>query len=503
MRTLSTLLMGSAMALGAILPAHAQDEASVTIVLSEELDLVEPCMASRSNIGRVVLQNISETLTELDARESGLLPRLAASWEAVDEDTWRFHLQEGVSFHNGEAFDANDVKFSIERTLNPDLTCEIASKYFGGIEITTEVVNDTTIDITANPAQPILPVIMSTLTIVPDTTDATAFTRDPVGTGPYVLAEWNVGQNIILERNDGYWGETPEVQKATYVFRTDSAVAAAMVETGEADIVPNIAVQDATNPETDFSYPNSETSRFRIDMYAAPTDDRRVREALNLAIDRDAFRGTVLSPDVIPATQLVVPTTIGYNSDLQVWPYNPDRARELLAEAKADGVAVDTEIKIIGRTNIYPNGTEVAEATMQMLQDVGFNVSLQMYDVAEWENFFSKPYAEDRGPQLVQAQHDNAKGDPVFTVFFKYHSEGLQSTLADPAVDDLIARATVATGDERTALWQEVFAKINDEIISDIPLFHMVGYSRVSPRLDFQPTIATNSELQLSQISFK
>ena len=75
--------------------------------------------------------------------------------------------------------------------------------------------------------------------------------------------------------------------------------------------------------------------------------------------------------------------------------------------------------------------------------------------------------------------------------------------LRDPEVDALIAKATAATGDERTKLWQQLFSKVNTDIIADIPMFHMVGFTRVSPRLDFKPTIATNSELQLSQIGFK
>ena len=88
MRYPTTCLLGTALALTAFTPALAQEK-TVTVVLSEELDVVDPCMASRSNIGRVVLQNISETLTELDTGGGGLKPRLAASWEAVDEDTWR------------------------------------------------------------------------------------------------------------------------------------------------------------------------------------------------------------------------------------------------------------------------------------------------------------------------------------------------------------------------------------------------------------------------------
>ena len=126
-----------------------------------------------------------------------------------------------------------------------------------------------------------------------------------------------------------------------------------------------------------------------------------------------------------------------------------------------------------------------------------------MVEVAEWLEYYSKPFAEDRGPIMVMAQHDNANGDPVFSMYFKYASDGLQSGVTDPKLDAMIAEATAATGAEREALWKEAFAYIHTDQVIDVFLFHMVGFSRVNPRLDFVPTIRTNSELQLSQIGFK
>ncbi len=253
----------------------------------------------------------------------------------------------------------------------------------------------------------------------------------------------------------------------------------------------------------DFSYLNSETSSFRIDVTKPPLDDLRVRKALNLAIDRDAMIGTIFSKDVVKATQMVVPSINGYNPDLKPWPYDPAQAKELLAAAKADGVPVGNEIVIIGRLGIYPNATEHAEAVMAMLKDVGFNVKLNMLEVAEWVDTYTKPYAEDREPQLVQAQHDNNNGDAVFTVFFKYHSDGAQSVLSDPKLDQLIEHATVATGDDRKQTWQEAFRMIHEDLVPDMMMFHMVGYTRVGPRVDFTPDISTNSELQVAHVKFK
>ena len=137
-----------------------------------------------------------------------------------------------------------------------------------------------------------------------------------------------------------------------------------------------------------------------------------------------------------------------------------------------------------------------------MLQDAGFNVKLQVVEVAEWVDLYTQPFAQDRPPNLVHAMHDNNNGDAVFTAYFKYHTHGGQSALSDPRVDALIEQATVAVNPERQKLWQEMFRLVNEEIVADIPLFHMVGYTRVGPRVNFRPTISTNSEIQIGRIGF-
>ncbi len=481
--------------------ALAANPSDLTVVLSEELDVVEPCMAARSNIGRVVLQNISETVTEMVPGE-GLKPRLATQWEDQGNGTWRFHLRNDVSFSDGTRFDAKDLAHTLTRLTSGKIVCETGAKYFGGFQLTTQILDDYTIDIKTVPAQPILPLLMSTVAVVPNEAPGDKFITKPVGTGPYVFDEYARGQHIKLSANPNYWGEQPAVKKATYVFRSDSAVRAAMVQTGEADIAPNIALQDATNDKTDFSYPNSETVYLRINNGTAPLNDTRVRQALNYAIDREAFIGTILADGTLIATGITPPSTLGYDKDLKPYPYDPDKARALLKQAKADGVKVDTEITMIGRTGNFGNVLETLEALQSMFQEVGFNVTLQMYEVGEWNNFFSKPFPTDKGPMMVQAQHDNANGDPVFSMFFKYGSDGLQSGVTDAKLDKMIAKATAESGEAREALWGEAFRYIYEDA-KDVLLFHMVGFTRVGENLDFVPTIKTNNELQLSQISFK
>ena len=497
------LLYGAVLALAPLAPAWAQDaDTDVTIVLQTQPDQLDPCQSSKSQVGRVLRQNIVETITTINPEDGSVTPRLATDWEQLDDLTWRFELREDVTFHDGTPFNAEALKYSIERTLDESIDCEIRVKYFGGIDLTVTPVDEYTVDLkTADPV-PIMPTLMGTVVAMSTATPMGEITREPIGTGPYTLSEWSPGQRIVLSRWDGYWGEQPEVTSSTYVWRQESAVRAAMVAAGEADIAPNIAVQDATDPEMDFSFLNSETSRLRIDAALPPLDDRRVRLALNYATDREALQGTIFSDQVIPATQLVVPGINGHNPDLEPYPYDPERARELLEEAAADGVPVDREITIIGRYNLYPNSEESLQALQAMYDAVGIKTTLRMTEANEWFDLLFRPFAEDRPPSLFQSQHDNNNGDAVFTIFAKYHSEGGQSTIADAELDSLIDRGGAATGAERTQLYQDAFKRLHEEIVPDIMLFHMVGFTRVNPRLNFEPSISTNTEVQLSEISF-
>ena len=482
-------------------PAYAGGK-TLTVVLSEEPDIVDPCEATRSNVGRIIMQNVAETLVEIDPKDGSIKARLATSWKQTDNLTWEFNIRKGVKFHDGADLNAKTVVKSIKRALNPKYDCEARTKFFGNISVTPSVVGSHTVAIKTKTPQPIMPAMMGIMSITSPNTQEAKGERNPQGTGPYVFGKWTPGQSVTLKRFSGYWGSTPVVEDVMYVFRKESAVRAAMVKTGEADIAPNIAVQDATDPKMDFSYFNSETARLRIDMSQKPLDDIRLRKAMNLAIDLDALRGTIFAAGVVPQTQIVVPSINGHNPRLKPWPYNLAEAKKLVAAAKADGVDVGKEIVIIGRLGIYPNSTEAMEAMHAMLTEAGFNLKIKMMETAGWLNFLSRPYAEDRGPTLVQGQHDNNNGDAVFSMYNKYACEGAQSTTCDSKVEAGIKAATAATGDKRRDTWQEVQRRLHQDIVPDVQMFHMVGFSRVNPRIDFTPSIATNSQLQVSQVKF-
>lgn len=498
-----TLSKGISAALMSILlsgAAHAA-EGEIKIVLPEQPANLEPCRSIRSDIGRVINSNITEPLTNIEPEKGTIAPWLAESWEQVDELTWRIKLKSGVKFQDGADFNAEAVAKSIDRLMNPNLTCDSRSK-FGDVKLTPKAIDETTLEIITDSPVPIMPTLLGTVQIVSPNMPFDTETNAPIGTGPYSLESAN-NEQIVLARSDSYWGPKPEVTRAAYVWRGESAIRAAMVESGEADMTPSLAVQDATNPETDFAYLNSETTRMRIDAEIPPLDDVRVRKALNLAIDWTGMGEALFGQDVLRASQMVVPGVLGHNPDIKPWAFDPDQAKALVEEAKADGVPVETEIVIIGRNGFFPNSAESLEAMMSMWQDIGLNISLRQLEASDWVRYLDKPFPQGRGPTLFQQQHDNNTGDAGFTAPVMFLSEGQYSTIAVPELDEVLKKAMAATGAEREKLFQQVFLNVHDEIVADIPMYHMIGYVRVGDRLDWKPDLKTNSEVALAQIKLK
>jgi peptide/nickel transport system substrate-binding protein len=486
-----------------IVPANsAPVPGTITIVLSQQPDNLDPGNNIRNIEGSIMMRNIIETLTERNPADSSIKPRLATSWKQIDAKTWHFNLKKGVKFHDGEDFNADAVIFSIKRIYDKKISAVTRDKLFSSFKMEGTALGNHKLEIKTDTFQPLMPTMMGQLPICSPNTQMGKWTRSPIGTGPYKFVKWDAGTQIVLERFDGYWGKRPQVKKAVYVWRKESSVRASMVLTGEADLAPDIAIQDANHPTMDYSFLNSETTILRIGgAWEPPLNDRRVRMALNYAIDRNSIRGSVLSKAVVPATQIIVPNIFGHNPDLKVWPYDPQKAKQLVDEARKDGVPVDKEILLIGRIGHYPGVDELLEVVMSMYKAVGLNVKPKLIERGQYSTFQNKPYPS--GLYMIERQHDNNKGDAAFSIFYQYHCKGHTSVMCDKTVNDLIERAMGSTGEGRRSLFQAAFKRSHEEIIPDVLLFHMVGYARVGKRINFKPSMATTSEIQLEQITFK
>ena len=192
----------------------------------------------------------------------------------------------------------------------------------------------------------------------------------PVGTGPYSFVSRTPGQSIKLTRFDGYWGKSPAVKEVTYVYRVEPAVRAGMVTAGEAQMAIAIRREDATSDDRTVSYKDNRIFLARTNTYKEPFIDPRVRMAVSHAIDRDAITKALMGVTGSPWYQMLGPQVNGYipDFDKDAFKFDPKKAKELIAAAKADGHPVETEFDIVTRPDILPGGDEVVQAIAQNLE---------------------------------------------------------------------------------------------------------------------------------------
>ena len=488
--------------------AVAADDGEITLVMPGGPQTMDACQASTTNTGRIIKQNILEALTQINPTEGGAAPRLATSWEQDEDGSWIFHIREGVTFHDGTPLTNEAIIYSFERMLDPALGCDALIFAFSGVAVEVEEIDATTIRIITEPVQPILPLIVEGLPIVSLSTPRNEMTREPIGTGPYSLADWDTQTSVTLDRYDGYWGEQPDVVKATFVWREEATVRAAMVDLGEADFA--LAIGEQSVREGDIAFPTAELTRIKIANDQPPFDDVRVRMALNYALDRQALIGTILNPDLTLANQIVGPSVFGYNPEIGQYLYDPEAARRLLDEARADGVPVDRPIRMIslGGANNFANADDVRAAFISMWHQVGLEVTNETMEIGLFrESIRRENFEEGRAPTLAFSNHDNTTGDAGMSIYSKYHSGNMTADIpSDPAdaaaQDAMIERGMAAIGDERREIFQEILRLQHDVVVPEVWLYYMVNVLRLGDRISYEPNARTNTVIELADITF-
>jgi len=473
---------------------------TVRIVLPDEPPTLEPCDASLTGTGVVVRSNITEPLIERDPTSGELTPLLATSWSQTAPTTWTFTLRPGVRFSDGTPFDAAAAAFSIDRAVNSSIGCDVQGYVFGDDRLVAEAPDPSTLTVTSPAPDPIMPLRLSFVEMVPPSTAATAQVRQPIGTGPYQVASWDAGTRLALTRNPGYWGSPPGFARAEYQWRSDSSVRAAMVVNGEADIATGIAPEDGAG-ELGISFPNNETTALRIQATEPPLNDIRVRRAIGLVIDRDGIISALFNGDGAPAAQLVPNGVIGYNSSLRPEPFDPPGAKALVEAARADGVDLSVPIRLIARTGLFPRVAETTQAIQYQLSQLGLNVKIQMMDNAAGLKYQQRPFPERTGPYLLVIQHGNQAGDAAFTVDQYLRGDGYQSSYGTPEFDARIAAAEALSGQARQDALAGLFAREPEEVDQYAYLAHMRGMLARSPRVRYEPNAATGDEMRLAAMS--
>jgi peptide/nickel transport system substrate-binding protein len=448
--------------------------------------------------GHPVLRNINEALLNRDPVTNELVGELASAWEWQDERTVRFTLREGVTFHNGDPLNAEDAVFGINYTWSPENAFDIAQ--FMGSQITATVVDDLTIDVQTAEPDPLLPAILYFAPLpsarqireAPDTLPS-----EPIGTGPYRFVEWARGDHINLTAYPEWWGNADAeaalgrqaILDVEYVWRPESQVRAAQVSTGEAQIGRFLAPEDCQTTPVCKEALSVETVPLRLDTVHPTLSDIRIRQAIAHAIDTQQVVDAVFAGGEV-ATQLVGPSAAGYNAELEPTPYDPERAKALVAEAAADGIAVDAPLVVAVRRGSYPRAEELGEYVAGALTEIGLNATTEVIEHAAYQEQFVLPYDQippERG-WIGTLSHGNELMDAGLTAASWYRCDGGVASYCDPELDAMIDAANPLTGEERAAAFAEI-TRVFQEGFSVIPIVHLAFFYGTTADLVWEPRL--------------
>jgi peptide/nickel transport system substrate-binding protein len=333
-------------------------------------------------------------------QDGKLVPGLATSWKAIDSTTWELKLRPGVKFHDGSEFTAEDAVYSLDR---PALLKNSPGPFTSYTRQITgkQVVDAHTLRLkTATPYGP-LPLDLSTIFIVSKKAAAKASTEDfnsgkaLAGTGPFKFVSYKPGDSIELARNDNYWGPKPAFEKVTFRMITNDASRLAALLAGDVDAIENVPTADLARLKSQGKFTLAQRTSWRTIFWhmdqastsarditdkagkplpANPLRDARVREALSKAINRQALAERIMEGLAVPASNIVSPGILGYNSAIKPDAYDVEGAKKLLAEA---GYPNGFAITLHGPKNRYINDEKVVQAVAQFFTRIGVQAKVE------------------------------------------------------------------------------------------------------------------------------
>jgi peptide/nickel transport system substrate-binding protein len=396
------LVMFAIIATAAILlspgPGSAQGKKdSVVMGMTLEPPGLDPTNAAAAAIAEVTLYNIFETLTKVQ-EDGSVTPLLAESWQAApDLKSYTFKLRKGVKFQNGESFNAEAVKFSYERAAAPTSTNKDKTLFRSITAITTP--DPETVVISLDHPEPNLPFLLgqASASIVEPKSAATNVSK-PVGTGPYVLAAWAKGSSITLSKWPEYRNAAAiKLNKVTIRFISDPSAQVASLLSGDVDAFPRVTAarslpQFKADPRFQVLIGGSRAKTIvAINNRKKPLDDVRVRRAILAAIDRKAMIEGAVDGFGVPIGSFYTPGSLGYVDTTGINPFDPAKARKLLAEA---GVKTPLELSL----KLPPPGyaRQGGEVLAAQLAKVGIIAKIENVEWAQWlSSVFTGPHDYD------------------------------------------------------------------------------------------------------------
>lgn len=477
MKVRHTLLtaFGGLMLLGSL---QAQAESTLRIGLGADPDMLDPHLA-RTYYGRFVFAAMCDRLVDVDENLK-VVPGLATDWKwSEDGKTLTMNLRQGVTFQDGEKFDADAVKFNIDRALT--LPGSLRKSELSSIE-SVEVASPSQVIFHLKTADAAL---LSQLTdragamLAPKAAAKPDFATHPVCSGPYQFVSRVQQDRIVLKRFENYWNKAAyHFDKVVFLPIPDASVRLANLRSGDLDLTEGIAASDVKTVEADSKLALAKTTGLgyqgitfniangKVDPANPFAKDARVREAFSLAIDRDALNQVAFEGVYTPANQAFSPVS-PYHVKLPIAPRDVEKAKALLAAA---GVKTPVTVTLLVTNN--PTSQQVGQVIQAMVSEAGFNVNLQMSE------FASLLDRQQRGDYQLSLSGWSGRPDPDGSIFSFINSKGTlnDGRYSNPQVDSWLTEAR-QTNDQATR--QALYDKVVKQLQTDMPIAYLYFEPRI------------------------
>lgn len=444
-----------------------------------------------------VADMVFDKLVETDEKARNQ-PGLATEWRAVAPTTWEFRLREGVRFHNGSDFTAEDVAFTLGRLPNVPNAPSSFAAYSRPIT-RIEIVDPLTIRFHTASPYPLLPLDMTNVRIIDAQTHANATTEGfnsgalAVGTGPFRVVQHRSGDRIEFERNANYWGGAPAFARVNYRMITNDATRTAGLLAGDLDFIDQVPTTDLARLRGDNRLALSETVGLRLIFLGLdhlrgenenspfitdndgrplgrnPLKDVRVRRALSMAIDREAITTRIMDGAATPAGQFLPPGTFSHVPDVQPPRYDPDAARRLLAEA---GYPNGFRIQLNTPNDRYINDARIAQAVGGMWTRIGVRTAVE---AQTWSIFVGRAGRAEYSAHLIGWGSNPDGSHPMRNIIGTVSAErgwgaSNRGRYSNPRLDTLLAESLVELDEGRRERMLIDIQRMAAEDVAVIPL---------------------------------
>lgn len=471
-----------------VMTSLAWAQSRIVIGLQAEPVTLDAHQVTDYNSSRAAMP-LYEGLVRFKDGSTEIEPGLAERWEQSEDGlTYTFYLREGLTFHDGTPVDAEAVKFSIERQIDPNHpyhdTGEFAYADFTfGMVDRVEVIDPLTVRIHLNSTfAPFLAnMAMHPGVLVSPTAVARLgrdFSENPVGAGPFRFVSWRRGVEVVLERNPDYYRGAPKVEQLIFRPIVEDQSRLAALEAGEIDLTVNLPPDDLPRLRRDPAFtfaeqPGMHTWYLVFNVTRPPFDDVRVRHAVAHAIDREAIVAGILQGTGEVAKNFLPPVVWSYTEDVPQYPYDPERARALLAEAGyAGGLTIDFWVPESGSGMQQP--VAMGTVIQDYLRRVGINATIQTF---EWGTYLDRTIVPaervDTLPEMFQLSWIGDNGDPDNFLYILLSGEQTPPRgfnvghYSNETVNELLRRARqLLSQEERIPLYQEA----QRLIMADLPV---------------------------------